>query len=128
MTVQNVTGVVLAAGFGTRLRPSTEICPKPLIPVAGVEPLFFALKKLKSLGVKNVIVNAHYLPNKIQDALRDWAPLFTGMNLRLSIENPIIFELTNAANPKTQARLTKKRVCEDLAIFSTNTGNTCLLK
>jgi NDP-sugar pyrophosphorylase family protein len=86
----SVTGVILAAGFGTRLRPSTEFCPKPLIPVAGVEPLFFALNKLHRLGIKKAIVNAHYLPDKIAAALKEWAPLFPGMEMRISIEDPQI--------------------------------------
>ncbi len=80
----------MAAGFGTRLRPSTEVCPKPLIPVAGVEPLFFAIEKLRVLGIKNVVVNSHYLPEKIQAAINDWAPLFKGMEIRVSFESPKI--------------------------------------
>jgi NDP-sugar pyrophosphorylase family protein len=90
MSQVKVTGVVLAAGFGTRLRPSTDVCPKPLIPVAGVEPLFFALEKLKNLGVQDAIVNAHYLPEKIEEALKSWAPLFPKMKIHISIERPSI--------------------------------------
>lgn len=82
----NVTGVVMAAGFGTRLRPSTQYCPKPLIPVGGVEPLFFALSKLHALGVRRAVVNAHYLPERVAEALERWAPLLPGLELRLSIE------------------------------------------
>ena len=40
-------GVVLAAGFGTRLKPLTERFPKPLIPFCGTTPLTTALWRLQ---------------------------------------------------------------------------------
>ncbi len=86
----NVTGVVLAAGFGTRLRPSTEFCPKPLIPVAGVEPLFHALNQLSEIGVKDVVINAHYLPEKINAALVRWKKLLPNLRMHLSVEKEIL--------------------------------------
>lgn len=86
----NVTGIVLAAGFGTRLRPSTQFCPKPLIPVAGVEPLFHALYQFRELGIKDVVVNAHYLPEKVEAALERWKPLLPELNLHLSVEKEIL--------------------------------------
>jgi NDP-sugar pyrophosphorylase family protein len=86
----NVTGVVMAAGFGTRLRPSTQRCPKPLIPVGGIEPLFFALSKLHALGIRRAVVNAHYLHSRISEALLRWTPLLPGMEMRISVEQPAI--------------------------------------
>jgi hypothetical protein len=83
-------GVVLAAGLGTRLRPSTDFCPKPLIPVAGVEPLYHALFQLERLGVSRVVVNSHYLSEKIEVALKDWARHFPKMEFRISREVPQI--------------------------------------
>jgi NDP-sugar pyrophosphorylase family protein len=86
----NVTGLVLAAGFGTRLKPSTQYCPKPLIPVGGVEPLFHALYQMHELGLQDVIVNAHYLHEQISAALRSWQAFFPKMKLHLSLEMPHI--------------------------------------
>jgi NDP-sugar pyrophosphorylase family protein len=86
----NVTGLILAAGFGTRLRPSTHFCPKPMIPVGGVEPLFHALYQMQELGVRDVIVNAHYLSEQIRSALDRWARHFPQLNLHLSVETPEI--------------------------------------
>lgn len=80
----------MAAGFGTRLRPSTQYCPKPLIPVGGVEPLFHALYQMKESGVSDVVVNAHYLHEQIATALKSWEKLFPTMKLHLSVENPEI--------------------------------------
>lgn len=82
----NVVGVILAAGFGMRLRPSTERCPKPLIPVGGIEPLFFALYRFYELGIRRVVVNAHHLSGQIEDSLRKWEKMFDGFELRVSFE------------------------------------------
>ena len=60
---------VLAAGFGTRLRPLTTLKPKPLVPVCGVPMLSYALALCARHGLSPVVVNAHHLA----DQLRPWA-------------------------------------------------------
>ena len=52
--------MILAAGLGTRLRPLTNDKPKALVTVAGRTLLDIALARLRSLGVRDVIVNAHH--------------------------------------------------------------------
>ncbi len=59
------TAMVLAAGFGKRLRPLTGNTPKPLIPVAGVTMLDRTLNALVGSGIKRAIVNMHYLGEQI---------------------------------------------------------------
>lgn len=86
----DVVGVILAAGLGTRLRPSTKLVPKPLIPVGGVEPLYFALHRAFSVGLRKFVVNAHYLPEQVQRACQEWAPHFPGAEIRVSVESPQI--------------------------------------
>jgi NDP-sugar pyrophosphorylase family protein len=86
----HIVGVILAAGLGMRLRPSTEKCPKPLIPVGGVEPLFFALYKLSELKVDKVLINTHYLSDKIEQAVSNWKKLFPKIEIRTIDENPEI--------------------------------------
>jgi MurNAc alpha-1-phosphate uridylyltransferase len=78
--------LVLAAGFGSRLKPWTDELPKPLIPVAGVEPLFFALWRLHSLGVREAFVNAHHMADKLAEALNTYTSFFPGMKIVLSHE------------------------------------------
>ncbi len=54
------SGMVLAAGRGTRLRPLTDRLPKPLVEIAGTTLLDHAIDRLASAGVERVVVNVHY--------------------------------------------------------------------
>lgn len=54
------TAFILGAGLGTRLRPLTESCPKPLLPIAGQPMVMPALEKLQRAGIKRFIVNTHH--------------------------------------------------------------------
>jgi NDP-sugar pyrophosphorylase family protein len=59
------TAVVLSAGLGTRLRPLTDTCPKPMVPVAGVPLLERTLRHLAAHGVTDACVNLHHLPEAV---------------------------------------------------------------
>jgi N-acetyl-alpha-D-muramate 1-phosphate uridylyltransferase len=54
------SAMVMAAGFGTRLRPITDRIPKPLVPVRGKPLIDHAIDRLAEAGVKRVVVNLHY--------------------------------------------------------------------
>jgi MurNAc alpha-1-phosphate uridylyltransferase len=58
--------MVLAAGFGERMRPLTNDLPKPLVKVAGKALLDHVLDRLANAGVETAIVNVHYLADKIE--------------------------------------------------------------
>ncbi len=58
--------MLLAAGLGTRMRPLTNTCPKPLIKVEGKAMLDYVLDALQESGVKQVVVNTHYLADMIE--------------------------------------------------------------
>ena len=58
--------VVLAAGFGTRLRPFTRVVPKPLLPVWGEPMLARAVAALRSWGVNDIAMNCHCLADGIE--------------------------------------------------------------
>jgi MurNAc alpha-1-phosphate uridylyltransferase len=52
--------MVLAAGLGTRLRPITDVLPKPLVQINGRPLIDHALDRLVAAGVEHVVVNLHY--------------------------------------------------------------------
>jgi N-acetyl-alpha-D-muramate 1-phosphate uridylyltransferase len=60
MTMPPRSGMVLAAGLGTRLRPVTETIPKPLVEINGRTLLDHAIDRLALVGVEQVAVNVHY--------------------------------------------------------------------
>jgi len=89
-------GLVLAAGLGTRLRPLTDVCAKPAIPVAG-EPLIRRIVRwLASYDVNDLVVNLHYLPQTITAVLGDGSDL--SVRVRYSWEQPRI--LGSAGGPR----------------------------
>src|SRR5580698_8433087 len=59
-------GMILAAGFGTRLSPLTYFRPKPLMEIAGKPIIYHLIKTLEKAGVKDVIINLHYQPQLIE--------------------------------------------------------------
>jgi MurNAc alpha-1-phosphate uridylyltransferase len=67
MSVKPAKAMVLAAGFGVRMRPLTDRMPKPLVQVAGRALLDHVLDKLGDAGVTEAVVNVHYLPDQIID-------------------------------------------------------------
>lgn len=60
------TAMVLAAGFGQRMRPLTNATPKPLVKVAGKALLDHVLDRLAAAGVETAVVNVHYLADQIE--------------------------------------------------------------
>lgn len=63
--------IVLAAGFGTRLRPLTCAVPKPLLPVWSETMLDRVVSGLRSAGVEEIAVNCHYLHEQVEAWCRE---------------------------------------------------------
>ncbi len=64
--------ILLAAGYGTRLRPYTNLRPKPLFPVVNRPLLHLLLNQLRSCDCSPILVNCHHLAAQIEAALRAW--------------------------------------------------------
>lgn len=62
-------GFILAAGFGTRLRPITYTLPKPLVPLLNRPLIAWAVESFLAAGVDDIIVNLHHLPEALEDYL-----------------------------------------------------------
>ena len=71
MQGRRLRALVLAAGLGTRLRPLTELMPKPLLPVTGVPILGHTLAQLAAAGCEAVAVNLHHLGGQIRQRFGD---------------------------------------------------------
>jgi mannose-1-phosphate guanylyltransferase len=80
--------MIVAAGLGTRLRPLTEILPKPALPVRGVPLVAFQLALLHHHGVREVAINLHHLPDRLEAAAKEWCP--PGLALRFSRETELL--------------------------------------
>lgn len=111
---RNFTAVVMAGGFGTRLRPFTNDTPKPMLQVNGRPMLEISIERLVEHGANRVFISTHYLPEKITEHfgngekfgveiqyLHEEEPLGTGGALSLlpfHDENTLVFNgdiLTN---------------------------------
>lgn len=66
-------GLVLAAGFGTRLKPITDIIPKALAPVCGVPLAEIAFRCLRKNAIDDLAINIHYMP-ELMDMLIEALP------------------------------------------------------
>ncbi len=63
--------VIMAGGMGTRLRPHTEACPKPMLLVAGKPMLEHIIEKAKLDGFEHFILAIHYLGHMIEEYFGD---------------------------------------------------------
>lgn len=66
--------MILAAGYGKRLRPLTEHTPKPLIVVGGKPLIVWHLERLAAAGVRDIVINHSWLGEKITATLQDGSP------------------------------------------------------
>lgn len=82
--------MVLAAGFGNRLRPLTDHTPKPLLPIGGKPMIVHHLEKLAAAGFKEVVINLGHLGHKIPEALGDGSTW--GLSIAYSDEGPAPLE------------------------------------
>ncbi len=66
MTDKVTTAMVLAAGLGKRMRPLTDVVPKPLVRLKGKPLIDHVLDRLAAGGITRAVVNVHYLPDLIE--------------------------------------------------------------
>ncbi len=80
--------MILAAGYGTRLKPMTDKTPKALIEVNGAPLLKIVIKKLLAAGVTEMIINTHHLSDQIATFLKMNNNF--GLRIELSHEDQIL--------------------------------------
>jgi NDP-sugar pyrophosphorylase family protein len=80
--------MVLAAGLGTRLRPLTNDRPKALVEINGRTLLEITLTRLKSFGIREVIINVHHFAAMVVEYLK--ANQNFGMTIEVSREETLL--------------------------------------
>ncbi len=76
--------VILAGGLGTRLRPFTEIIPKPLLPIGEKAVLEIQIERLKQYGFDEIYFATNYKSEYIENFFGDGSRL--GVKLKISKE------------------------------------------
>lgn len=80
--------MILAAGFGTRMRPLTLHLPKPMIPVMNRPMLEHTLDLLRGQNITDLIINLHHLPEVVIDHFGDGSRF--GVRIHWSREDAIL--------------------------------------
>jgi len=80
--------MILAAGLGTRLRPLTDDRPKALVEINGRTLLEITLSRLRSFGVREVIINVHHFADLIVEYLKTNDNF--GMRIEVSREEALL--------------------------------------
>lgn len=121
--------MILAAGLGTRMRPLTDHCPKPLLPVAGKPLIVHHLERLAAAGIEEVVINVSYRAEQILQALGDGAafgvsiawsreaePLETGGGLRQAL--PLLGQARSCSSTATSGATSTRAGCRPLGAIS----------
>ncbi len=80
--------MIMAAGKGTRLRPITDLVPKPMAPIVNRPALYHILRLLDRHGIHEVVINLHHLADAITDYFGDGA--WMGMKIEYSYEPELL--------------------------------------
>jgi len=87
--------MILAAGFGTRLLPYTNLKPKPLFPLLNTPLILLIIQRLQDSGFDHIIVNCHHLKDQISSLLNGMPGIYlqeeekilgTGGGLRFALD------------------------------------------
>lgn len=82
-----MNAIIFAAGLGSRLRPLTDVTPKPLIEVGGRTMLERTATNLRHAGAQEIVANVHHLGQKIVNYISDNA-----LNIKISDETDMLLD------------------------------------
>lgn len=93
MTAKNLDTIMFfAAGFGKRLAELTKDTPKPLVEIMGKPILYYGLENAVKHGFKHIIINSHYMPDKIHDAVKYFEDIITDCPKITILHEDVILE------------------------------------
>jgi mannose-1-phosphate guanylyltransferase len=100
-------GMIVAAGLGTRMRPLTDLLPKPAVPVRGLPLIAYGLELLASAGVSEAVINVHHLADRLIEAAERSRPPKLG--IRFSYERDLLH--TGGAIRRVASFLRESETC-----------------
>lgn len=123
--------MILAAGFGERLRPLTETTPKPLLKIHGKPIIQYHIERLARAGIRELVINTSWLGEQIESFVGDgsrfgvqvaWSreaqPLETGGGIRRALAllgcDPFIVINGDVWSTYTYSRLAGLQLAEDV--------------
>jgi len=77
---------LLAAGYGSRLKPLTDNIPKCLVPIKGRPLLSYWINKLEKVNIKNITINTHHLHEQVVEFLKTYKHL----NIKITFEEALL--------------------------------------
>lgn len=80
--------MILAAGFGKRMRPLTEKIPKPLLKIKNIALIEYNIYALAAVGIKEIVINVSYLGAQIQKFLGSGSRF--GVDIYYSVEASLL--------------------------------------
>jgi dTDP-glucose pyrophosphorylase len=105
-----VTAVIMAGGFGNRLRPLTIQTPKPMLPLNGMPILEINIRRLISYGIQDIYLAVNYLKDQIMQYFGD------GKQLGCTIH--YIEENEPRGTMGALSELVQKTVQQDILLFN----------
>jgi|TARA_Y100000588_G_scaffold338320_1_gene380279 MurNAc alpha-1-phosphate uridylyltransferase len=81
-----MNAMILAAGLGLRMRPLTNVTPKPLLKVDGITMIDRMLTHLQEGKIKTVVINTHYMAEKVAAHFKKQ----TGLHIQLLHETQLL--------------------------------------
>lgn len=106
--------VIMVGGKGTRLRPLTETCPKPLLPVLDKPCLMYLIENLASSGIDEIILACGYRSAQLVETIGDGSEL--GIKITYSFEDEPLG--TAGAIKKVEDKLDETFVAMNGDVFS----------
>lgn len=88
MGLEPMRAIVLAAGLGTRLRPLTDLLPKPAVPFFDRPLACWGIEHLGRAGIAQVVVNIHHWADRAETVIRQGAP--DSVDLAFSREDTLL--------------------------------------
>ena len=76
--------MILAAGRGERMRPLSDVTPKPMLTAGGKPLIVWNLERLRDGGIREIVINHAHLGEQIESALGNGARF--GVSIRYSAE------------------------------------------